>query len=211
MNNLQQLYDAYLTTKPHSGKVRAATSMMIHVCKALKFATQEEITSEYFSQIPHALDNYFKNYPLKATEDKAIIAEMIGRVGPNGKLKDLFDNLLSDKDENVKQFSLHSLEFFGRSNPAAVIPYVERFRKSYEPTMKAMAAHLTGHLSCSENYAMVLDKIEEWFNEGDIEFVQDAISRIIDEIKLGSNCNLSIEQLLDWSNDRFDNKIHLNI
>ncbi len=86
MNNLQELYDVFLATKPYSGKIKSATSMMIHVCKALDLATQEEITSDYFEEVPGALNEYFKNYPLKSTQDKAILAEMIGRVGPDESL-----------------------------------------------------------------------------------------------------------------------------
>ena len=130
MNNLQELYDAFLATKPYSGKIKSATSMMIHVCKALNFPTQEEITSEFFEDIPGALNEHFENYPLKSTQDKAILAEMIGRVGTYESLLGLLDKLLTDTDENVRQYSLHSLGYFGKDYPEKVMPFVERFRKS---------------------------------------------------------------------------------
>jgi len=209
MKNLQELYDAYLATKPYSGKIKSATAMMIHVCKALNVASQEEVTSDYFTVIPEALSNYFSNYPLKSTQDKGILAEMIGRTGPDGELGELLDILLEDKDENVRQFSLHSLEYIGKDDPDLVLPYIERFRKSENPTMKSMAAHLTSHLSCSQKYETVLEKIEAWFEEGDIGFVQDVILRIIQWQKQNLSCNLPFDEFKDWLNNQFGDKIQI--
>lgn len=210
MKNLQELYDAYLLTKPYSGKIQTATSMMIHVCKALNVASQEDITSEYFAEIPKALDEYFKNYPLKTIQDKGILAEMIGRIGPDNQLGELLDKLLEDKDDNVRQFSLHSLEFIGKDDPEKVIPYIERYRKSDDPTMKGMAAHLSSHLSCSKNYEVILNKIEEWFNDGDIGFVQDVLIRIIQTTKQGVGTNLPLDTFQEWLKNHFGDKIQLN-
>ncbi len=210
MKNLQELYDAYLLTKPYSGKIKAATTMMIHVCKALNLATQEEITYDYYTEIPKALDSYFVNYPLKSTQDKGILAEMIGRIGPDNQLGDLLDKLLEDKDDNVRQFSFHSLEFIGKNNPEKVIPYIERYRKSTDPMMKGMAAHLSSHLSLSKNYDVILNKIEEWFNDGDISFVQDVLLRIIQTTKQGVETNLPLDTFRLWLKDHFGDKIQLN-
>ena len=209
MNNLQELYDAYLATKPYSGKIKSATSMMIHVCKALDFQTQEEITKDYFEEIPNALNTYFKNYPLKSTQDKAILAEMIGRVGPDESLLTMLDKLLTDDDENVRQYSLHSLGYFGKKYPAKVMPFIERFRKSNDFTMKSVAAHLLTHLSTSENLKFIFDKFQEWYKEGDLEFLKDVSQRIADTIKKGEIDSISLVEFINWTKSNFDNKIEI--
>jgi len=210
MNDLQELYDAYLATKPYSGKIKSATSMMIHVCKALDMQTQEEITSEYFADIPNALNNFFENYPLKSTQDKAILAEMIGRVGPDESLLVLLDKLLTDTDENVRQYSLHSLGYFGKDYPEKVMPFVERFRKSNDYTMKTVAAHLLTHLTGSGNQEFIFSKLKEWFEEGDLKFVNDVSQRIADTVKNEDIKSISLEEFSNWIKTNFDNKIEIN-
>jgi HEAT repeat protein len=209
MNNLQELYDAYLATKPYSGKIKSATSMMIHVCKALNLSTQEEVTADYFEDVPRALNEHFENYPLKSTQDKAILAEMIGRVGTDESLLGMLDQLLTDTDENVRQYSLHSLGFFGKDYPEKVIPFVERFRKSNDFTMKTVAAHLLTHLVSSGNQEFIFSKLKEWFKEGDLEFVKDVSQRIVDTIKKGELKNISLNTFIDWLKTNFDNKVEI--
>jgi len=209
MNDLQELYDAYLATKPYSGKIKSATSMMIHVCKALDMQTQEEITSEYFADIPNALNNFFENYPLKSTQDKAILAEMIGRVGPDESLLVLLDKLLTDTDENVRQYSLHSLGYFGKDYPEKVMPFIERFRKSNDYTMKTVAAHLLTHLTGSGNQEFIFSKLKDWFEEGDLKFVNDVSQRIADTVKNEDIKSISLEEFYDWIKTNFDNKIEI--
>ena len=109
MNNLQDLYDTYIETRPSSAKIRNATSMMIHVCRALDISAQEEVTTEYFDSIPRALNDFYMAHPTKSTMDKSILAEMIGRIGPKRKLRPLLEKLLTDNDENVRLFTLNSL------------------------------------------------------------------------------------------------------
>ena len=142
MNNLQELYDAFLKTAPSDGKIKAATTMMIHVSKALNMASNEEITTEYFVDIPRGLDEFFYNTPPKAMQDKAILSEMIGRIGPLPELRGLLENLLADEDENVRQYALHSLEYYGLTDPAAVIPYVEKYIRGVDPAMVDMTGSL---------------------------------------------------------------------
>lgn len=209
MNNLQELYDAFLATKPYSGKIKSATSMMIHVCKALDLPTQEEVTADYFEDIPGALNEHFINYPLKSTQDKAILAEMIGRVGTDESLLKLLDKLLTDSDENVRQYSLHSLGYFGKDYPEKVMPFVERFRKSNDYTMKSVAAHLLTHLASSGNQEFIFSKLKKWFIEGDLEFVKDVSQRIVDTIKKGELKNIPLDKFMDWINTNFDNKVEI--
>ncbi len=209
MKNLQELYDSYLATKPYSGKIKSATSMMIHICKALDLPTQEDITSDYFEGIPDALNRYFKNYPLRATQDNAILAEMIGRVGPNDSLQGMLDKLLTDDNENVRQFSLHSLGYLGKSNPEKVLPFIERFRKSNDYTMKSVAAHLISHFATTQHQEFILSKINEWYEEGDLEFVQEVSQKIVDAIKQGAQKSMSLDEFIDWIKINFDNKIEI--
>ena len=64
MNNIQEIFDANLQTMPTAEKIKSATSMMIHLGKALNVTTQEEITNEYYDEICSSLDELFaKNKP----------------------------------------------------------------------------------------------------------------------------------------------------
>jgi hypothetical protein len=210
MKNLQELYDAYLATKPYSGKIKSATSMMIHVCKAFNLQSQEEITSDYFDDIPDAINSYFNNYPLKIVQDKAILAEMIGRIGINDSFQGLLDKLLTDDDENVRQYSLHSLGYFGKTNPEKILPFIERFRKSNDYTMKSVAAHLLTHLTTLKNQEFVLSKIKRWYDEGDVEFVQDVTQKIIEAIKKEEQKSIPLDKFIEWIKINFNNKININ-
>lgn len=211
MKNLQELYDAYLATRPYSGKVKSATSMMIHVCKALNLQSQEEITSDYFEEIPAALNKFFENYPLKSTQDKAILAEMIGRIGPDDSLLGILDKLLNDDDENVRQYSLHSLGFFGKDYPEKIIPFIERFRKSNDYTMKNVAAHLLTHLTSAENLSLIYEKLKEWYDDGDFEFLQEVTEKIANTIRRNESDIISIEKFIDWINTNLDGKVVINV
>ncbi len=210
MNNLQELYDHYLDSKPSAGKIKAATTTMIHVCKAMEIATQEEITSEHFEDIPQALDEYFLNYPLKSTQDKAMLAEMIGRVGPKPELQGLFEKLLNDHDENVRQYSFHSLEYFGKNNPHDLLPYIDRFCRSEDDTMKTMAAHLASNISCTQHFRLILQKIEEWHRTGAQEFVKEVLEKMIHSRREG-DCpdeNISEEELIRWTMQKFGEGVY---
>ncbi len=200
MKNLQDLYDAYLETRPSTGKVKTASSLLIHVCKALDISSQEEVTSEYFDTIPRALDSFFLAHPTKATMDKTMLAEMVGRVGPKKRVKKLLEKLLTDQDENVRQFSLHSLEYYGTQHPGVILPYINRFRKSSDESMVTTAAMLVGNLQCSEQYMVVLDRIKNWYTSGDTTFVSEALKRmvILRKQKKCDNKFMSIEELKDW-------------
>ena len=201
MKNLQDLFDLYILTKPSAGKIKTATSMMIHICKALGLSSQEEITVDYFNEIPQVLDDHFINIPLKSTLDKAILAEMIGRAGPEKCLKGMLDKLLEDKDENVRQYTLHSLEFQSYTNPEILLSYIERYRKSTDTMMMTMAAYLAAKVSCSEKYQIILDKIEEWYDQGDLYFVQHIIKRMIQfrEQSEYENTKMTLEEIKEWS------------
>ncbi len=202
MKNLQDLYDAYIKTRPSSGKIKTATSMLIHVCKALEISSQEEVTSEYFESIPHALDSYFFAHPMKATLDKTMLAEMIGRVGPKKSVKKLLEKLLTDEDENVRQFSLNCLEYYGIKKPSSILPYIEKYRNSTDEEMLITAAILVGNIQCSDQHELILEKIKKWYKNGDMVFVQEVIKRMI-MLRRQRKCDkkyMDLDQLEIWLN-----------
>lgn len=202
MKNLQDLYDAYIETRPSSGKVKTATSMLIHVCKALEISSQEEVTSEYFESIPKALDSFFHAHPLKATLDKTMLAEMIGRVGPKKSVKNLLEKLLTDEDENVRQFSLNCLEYYGIQKPGSILPYIEKYRNSNDDEMLVTAAILVGNIQCSDQHDMILEKIKKWYKNGDLVFVQEVTKRMV-ALRRQKKCDqkyMDLNQLEVWLN-----------
>jgi hypothetical protein len=203
MKNLQHLYDDYIETRPSSGKIKTATSMLIHVCKALEISSQEEVTSEYFESIPHALDTYFSAHPLKATLDKTMLAEMIGRVGPKKSVKKLLEKLLTDEDENVRQFSLNCLEYYGIKNPNSILPYIEKYRRSPDEEMLITAATLVGNIQCSDQHEMILEKIKRWYKNGDIIFVREVVKRMLlmRQHRKCDNKYMNLDQLKIWVNN----------
>jgi hypothetical protein len=176
--------------------------MLIHVCKALDISSQEEVTSEYFESIPHSLSSYFSAHPLKATLDKTMLAEMIGRVGPKKSVKKLLEKLLTDEDENVRQFSLNCLEYYGIKKPGSILPYIEKYRNSTDEEMLITAAMLVGNIQCSDQHEMILDKIKKWYKNGDIVFVQEVIKRMV-MLRRQSKCDkkyMDLVQLEIWLN-----------
>ena len=201
MKNLQDIYDAYLETRPSTGKIRTASSMMIHVCKALDISSQEEVTVDYFESIPRALDSFYLAHPTKATMDKTILAEMIGRVGPKKKVHGLLDKLLADKDQNVRQFTLNSMEYYGTTHPRVILPYIERFRQSSDQEMKSTVARLVGNLQCSAQSQFILDQIKKWYNKGDTSFVQEVIGRMV-ILRRQRKCDrqyMNLKELSEWA------------
>jgi hypothetical protein len=178
MKNLQELFDAYLKTKPSAEKIRSATSMMIHIGKALDVANQEEINSDYFPEVVRVLDEFFHNSPQKATLDKAILAEMIGRIGPKPGISVILENLLADEDENVRQYTLQSLEYYGKKSPRTVFKYLEKYRKSNDSIMISAAAALAAKVFNSAEFAFVLTQLEHWCAEGDLSFMEEVLTRI---------------------------------
>jgi HEAT repeat protein len=204
MKNLQDLYDTYIETRPSAGKVKTATYMLIHVCKALEISSQEEVTSEYFESIPQALESFFHAYPLKATLDKTMLAEMIGRVGPKKSVKNLLEKLLTDENENVRQFSLNCLEYYGIKNPSSILPYIEKYLNSNDEEMLVTAAMLVGNIQCSDQHEMILEKIKKWYKNGDITFVREVIKRMIllrRQKKCDQNKYMDLDQLEVWLNE----------
>jgi hypothetical protein len=201
MNNLQDLYDAYIETQPSSAKIRNATSMMIHVCRALDIASQEEVTSEYFDSIPRALDSFFFTNSVKSAMDKSILAEMIGRIGLKKKLKPLLEKLLEDKDENIRLFTLNNLRISGIQKPQPLLTYIERYRTNSDMEMRAAAANLVGFLQCSEHYKLILTWIKKWYMEGDLSFVIEILEQMV-IMRKQRKCDkmfMNMKEIQEWT------------
>jgi hypothetical protein len=180
MENLQELYDFYITTNPSSGKVSAATTMLIHICRALNFDMTEEITPEYFIDIPEALDDFYRLAPNKAIQDKSILAEMIGHYGPRDGWGEVVDILLAEKDLNLRQFTLHSLEIYGHKHPELIIPYLNRFISTSDEIMREVAAHIYAAFLCDSKLARnddVLNAVKDIKNQ---VFLRDIYMAILD-------------------------------
>ena len=170
MQNLQDLYDYYITTKPSQGKLKAASSMLIRVCKILNLISPEDITSDYYNEIPAAIDQYHKASENLAIQDKSILAEMIGRYGPKDGWEKTFNMLLADKDSNLSQFTLHSLEYSGHENYPLTISYIEKYMHHHDRLMRHVSAHLVCNLLCSDRAEDIKIKITDWIDKGDDEF-----------------------------------------
>jgi hypothetical protein len=173
MTSLQHLFDYFVKTKPSRGKLKAATTMLIHTCRALRINTPEEITRDKYTQITEALDEHFSAEPHKAIQDKSILAEMIGRFGPRDGWETLFDQLIDDADENLRQFTLHALEFSAEVNFDYVLPYIERMRVSKDSVMRQVAAHITGNLLCSRKSDVMKSCMQRWQETSDRAFITE--------------------------------------
>ena len=194
MNNIQEIFDEYLRTKPSAEKIRSATSMMIHLGRALNVSSQEEITSDYYTEISPALDEFFIKTPQKSVLDKAILAEMIGRIGPRPRINAILKSLLTDKNANVRQYALQSLEYSGMTKPKSVLPFIERQMKSGLDDMVSTAEHVTAKILCSDHSKIILDRMKTWCMNGEISFVKGVINRVFYLLEHGG-CGEQIDRL----------------
>lgn len=173
MQNLQDLYDYYIQTVPSQGKLKSASSMLIHVCKTLDLNSPEDITEDYYREIPSAIDQYHEASENLAIQEKSILAEMIGRYGPKDGWEKTFNVLLSDRDSNLCQFTLHSLEFSGHENFPVTVSYIEKFMHHHDRLMRHVSAHLVCNLINSDRVEDIKAKISEWINKGEDEFTRN--------------------------------------
>lgn len=201
MTNLQELYDFYLLTKPSRGKVKSATTLLIHTCKALNKASPEEVTDKLFAEIPDAINEFFYTERHKAVLDKSILAEMIGRYGPKDGWQEPFNVLLNDSDENLRQFTLYSLEYSGSIDSSLVVPYIDKFRSSSDPLMQQIAAHLASKLLCGEETGKMKLSVEGWINNGEKLFVEEISKCLLGfverrtRVSSGSECEVAYNWL----------------
>jgi hypothetical protein len=200
MNNIQEIFDAYLKTKPSGEKIRSATSMMIHLGKALNVSTQEEITDEYYDEICAALDEFFVKTPQKAILDKAILAEMIGRIGPRPKINRILKSLLVDKNENVRQYALKSLEFSGMSRPKSVLPFIDRYIHSGEEDLVTTAEYLAAKMMCSKKNKIIIEQINSWYQKGERQLITGIMNRVLYLMQNGmcGQSHIHSDEIIQW-------------
>lgn len=181
MANLQQIFDFYLSTNPTDWKLRNASNLLIHACQALNVNSAEEIDEDLLEELPAALDRFFKNSPQKAIQDKGMLAEMIGRMGPRENLENVINRLLNDPDENLQQFTLQSLEYYARANFEDVLPYFERYGRGNNALLKQvsaiMIARLSYLLSLEEQIKQLLWRWTQEENKDYVELIFEEIQR----------------------------------
>lgn len=187
MQNLQDLYDYYLDTRPSRGKVKSASSILIRVCKILKLSSPEDITSDYYKEIPAAIDKYHGSSNNLAIQDKSVLAEMIGRYGPKDGWEKTFNVLLEDKDDNLCQFTLHSLEYSGDENYPLTLSYIEKYMHHHDRLMRHVSAHLACNLLCSDRAEEMKSKILEWINNDQGEFNENIFGCLDSVLKNKTN------------------------
>ncbi|MBN2423651.1 MAG: hypothetical protein JXR46_06980 [Calditrichaceae bacterium] len=178
MESLQDLYDAYIQTMPSSGKIKSATTLLIHICKAMNVSSAEEILTQDFAEIPHALNSFYKASSDKGVQDKSMLAEMIGRYGPKDGWEKPYDILLSDSDENLRQFTLYSIESIAETNPDLLIKYIERYMQADDPLFINIAAHLAGKIMCGKHRQKMQEVVEKWLKEGKLSFLEEIINTL---------------------------------
>lgn len=184
MTSLQDLHDYYLTTKPKILKVQTASKLLIRLCIHLKLDTPEDITIEYYKGLPEIVDEYYHNDFHKAIQDKSMLAEMIGRYGPIDGWEQALETLLNDKDSNLRQFSLQSLEYCGLRNPKIILPYIEKYKNTNDELMKNVAARVFSKIYSVDNKDLFSKLLSKWNNKNSFEFlsflhrnIQKAIKR----------------------------------
>lgn len=172
MKNLQDLYDYYRQTNPSQGKIKAATSFLIHCCKALNESNPDDVTEDLYEEIPGSIEMHFKHAESQSIQDKSILAEMIGRYGPRDGWDKVLEILLKDSDENLRQFTLQSLEYSGCENPKVIYPYVERYLFSDNSLMLHIAARIFISMLCTAHSEFIQKKVKEIVEQGRVDVIQ---------------------------------------
>ena len=190
LKNLQDLYDFYRQTNPSHGKIKAATTFLIHCCKALNLSSPDDITVDIYEDIPPSIEMLFKYSESQSIQDKSILAEMIGRYGPKDGWEKVLEILLSDSDENLKQFTLQSLEYYGCENPKEIYQYVERYLFSDDSLMVHIAARIFISMLCTAHSEFIQKKVKEIVEQGRVDVIH----------ALKTNLNTVIEQRHDAEN-----------
>lgn len=206
MQNFQDLYDYYLETRPSKGKVKSASSMLIRVCKILKLNSPEDITSDYYKEIPAAIDRYYESSNNLAIQDKSILAEMIGRYGPKNGWEKTFNVLLEDKDDNLCQFALHSLEYSSNKNYPVTLSYIEKYMHHHDRLMRLVSAHLVCNLLCSDKAEDIKIKILEWIETGQDEFTNSIFDCLEGVLKNKTNIkNITLcQDAYNWISEQLN-------
>jgi hypothetical protein len=172
MSNLQALHDFYLSTKPNSGKVQHASKLLIRLCRQMNLDSPEDITPELYHSLPEIIDIYYRKDIHKAIQDKSMLAEMIGRYGPKEGWEVVINNLLTNSDSNLRQFSFQALEYSAKENPNLILPYIEKFKNDPDSLMIAVAARIMSKMCTYKNQKMIDSLLIKWSKEGHFEFLE---------------------------------------
>ncbi len=178
MQTLQDLYDYYKGTDPTKGKLTAATNVLIHICKSMQVANAEEISRDQYAEIVEAIDAYYPHSADKAIQDKSILAEMIGRYGPRDGWEEPFGILLESKDSNLRQYVFQALDYIGKSEPALVLPYIERFKSSADLLMRHVASILVAKLFCAGQADFFKPVLRNWLEQGGRIFINEVAMQL---------------------------------
>ncbi len=171
MSSLQKLHDVYLKTRPATRKVQTTSQLLIRLCRTLNMDGPQDITPEYYAQLPAVIDGYCNGNVHKAIQDKSTLAEMIGRYGPSDGWEKALDILLKDKDQNLRQFVLQSMEYITRRQPENIIPYIEKFIDGDDALLTDVAARLISR-SISEAHKDFFEKcIDDWESRRQFDFL----------------------------------------
>jgi hypothetical protein len=198
MQTIQDLYDFYIRTNPSKGKQISAATLLTHICQALNASSAEQISQKFYHDIVKKLEAFHKQAADKMIQDKGILAEMIGRFGPTAGYETIFNQLLDDDDENLRQFTLYALEYRGVRQPEIIIPYIERFTETDNALMKKVAARLTGKILCSKKAEQIKPVIKNWIQTEKWEFMEaihHALKSFLKKYKqaeFNKNCQLAI-------------------
>lgn len=178
MQSLQDLYDYYLTTIPSPGKLKTASSMLIHVCKILNLNSAEEVTEDYYKEIPAAIERYHHTSTNLAVQEKSVLAEMIGHYGPKEGWEKTFDILLSDADENLRQFALNALEYQIERDPDRVLTYIGQFKNSNDDSLRDTAIHLICVFLCSSRQKKIKSLLLDWLKDEPVSFYDSLLFQL---------------------------------
>ncbi len=178
MQNLQDLYEFYLQTKPSKGKVQAATRFLIHICRYLQVSSPEEVTPDRFGEIPEAIESHHELAYHSAIQEKSILAEMIGRYGPRDGWEKVLDILLTDKDDNLRQFTLQALAYSVCDQLESIISYLERFKDGEHPLMRQVTASLIAKVLVQKGCEQLKSRIVLWAQQGDPAMIQQIYDHV---------------------------------
>lgn len=171
MSSLQNLHDIYIKSRPAARKVQTTSQLLIRLCKSLNLDGPEEITPEYYARLPQIIDSYCNSNIHKAIQDKSTLAEMIGRHGPVDGWEKALDALLNDKDSNLRQFVLQSLEYTARRKPEIIIPYIEKFKDGKDDLLQNVGARVISRSIMSVHSEYIDQKLQEWEAKNDFDFL----------------------------------------
>lgn len=202
MHTLQDLHDYYIRTKPSTGKIRSASLLIINLCQALGVDSAEEITSEQFAGIPATIERFYGTAYHKAIQDKSILAEMIGCYGPQNGWQETLEKLLSDPDENLRQFTLRALGYLREVNVQLLIPYIERYLDDQNAVMREVAFHLIVRLLCTDQSEAMKERILTWVRSGKKQILEQLLKNLENESELSllddAAVNNVCRELIAW-------------